>query len=530
VVVYQPAPAGELRQLWSGSSARPDHPDGASLPGPDVRPAVRGDYVVEGEAPGTVIEQWVERYADDPVLFVQEVLGADPDPWQADVMRAYAARERQISLRSGHGPGKTTVLAWVIDHQLLFRFPQKTVATAPTEAQLFDALFAEVKAWITKLPPRVQELLEVKSDRIELRAAKDESFFTVRTARAEKPEALAGVHSSGWVLLIGDEASGIAEVIFEAASGSMSGHNATTILAGNPVRTTGLFYDTHHKLRDKWRTFHISCLDSPRVSKQFVEDMRDRYGENSNAFRVRVLGEFPRAGDNTIIPIELIEQAMGSDVLPIAGAPSVWGLDVAYTGDDRTALVKRRGNAMLERPKWKRGLDPRQVAGWVKQEWDATVLSERPSEIMVDVIGFGAGVVARLQELQLPAVGINVANVPALTQGQYPNLRTELWFEARAWFTSRAVVIPQKLRNDDPVMEDFIEELAAQTYEPVTSGGKTAATAKKAMKKILGRSPDLADAFLLTFASSAGRALFGVSGTRTGSWGPPLRRLLKGVV
>jgi len=229
------------------------------------------------------MDDWVARYADDPVLFVREVYGADPDPWQHEVLAAYAkaiqlgapAVDRRISIRSGHGPGKTAVLAWICTHHATFRFPQKTVATAPTEIQLFDALFSEVKKWLSHMPPDIQKLFDVKSDRIDLRAAPSESFFTVRTSRAEKPEALAGVHSE-WVLLVADEASGIPEAIYEAASGSMSGHQAITILAGNPVRSTGLFYDTHHKLKKFWTTFHVSCMDSPRVAKDFVAEMQQR--------------------------------------------------------------------------------------------------------------------------------------------------------------------------------------------------------------------------------------------------------------
>ena len=95
------------------------------------------------------------------------------------------------------------------------------------------------------------------------------------------------------MLLLADEASGIPEAVFEAASGSMSGHNATTVLTGNPTRNTGFFYDTHTRLRDDWYTMHVSCVDSPRVSEDFVTDMQRRYGEDSPAYHVRVLGQLP---------------------------------------------------------------------------------------------------------------------------------------------------------------------------------------------------------------------------------------------
>ncbi len=203
---------------------------------------------------------FVERYAPDPVLMVREVFAAEPDPWQAEVLDAYGRGERRISIRSGHGVGKTTCLAWIVCHHLLCRFPQKTVCTAPTAPQLFNALAAEIKSWLKRLPAPLQQLFEIKAERIELIAAPEDSFVAFNTSRAETPEAMAGIHSDN-VLLIGDEASGIPEQIFEAAIGSMSGYSACTVLAGNPLRLTGLFHETHTKLRGLWRTWKVSCID-----------------------------------------------------------------------------------------------------------------------------------------------------------------------------------------------------------------------------------------------------------------------------
>ena len=99
-------------------------------------------------------------------------------------------------------------------HYLITRYPVKIVVTAPTSAQLFDALFAELKRWINECPVAIKELLEVKSDRVSLKAAPSEAFISCRTSRAETPEALQGVHSDN-VMLVCDEASGIPEAVFE---------------------------------------------------------------------------------------------------------------------------------------------------------------------------------------------------------------------------------------------------------------------------------------------------------------------------
>lgn len=182
------------------------------------------------------LQEFVLRYRDDPVLFVKEVLGAEPYDYQAEFLEAIANGERKMSVRSGHGTGKSTSASWAMLWFLLLRFPNKVVVTAPTSSQLFDALFAELKRWINELPPHLQQLLSVKSDRVELTSAASEAFISARTSRAETPEALAGVHSEN-VLLVVDEASGVPEKVFEAAAGSMSGHNATTLLLSNPTRS-----------------------------------------------------------------------------------------------------------------------------------------------------------------------------------------------------------------------------------------------------------------------------------------------------
>lgn len=457
--------------------------------------------------------EFLNLYRDDPVLFVREVLGVEPDGFQADLLRAVAAGDRRISVRSGHGVGKSTVASWAMLWYLLTRLPVKVVVTAPTTAQLFDALFAELKRWVAALPPVLNQLLDVKSDKIELRAAPAECFISARTSRAETPEALQGVHSEN-VMLVADEASGIPEPVFEAASGSMSGHSAVTLLLGNPVRSSGFFYDTHHKLADQWRTFHVSSLTSPRVSADFVADMASRYGEESNAYRIRVLGEFPRSDDDTLIPMELLELAKSRDVERIVKAPRVWGLDVARFGGDSSVLCERQANWVTEVRTW-RQLDLMQLCGAVKHEWDIRHEQDRPEEILVDVIGLGAGVADRLRELGLPARGINVSESPALA-GQFTNLRAELWSKAKSWLAARDCRLPDN--------ERLISELATVRYR-FTSSGKLQIESKDEMRKRGRGSPDVADAFVLTFASNAAIAAHGGQ-----SWGKALRRNVRGVV
>jgi len=431
---------------------------------------------------------------------------------------AIARGERRIAIRSGHGVGKTTTLAWAIVWWICTRFPQKTVCTAPTQDQLFDALAAETKTWLAKLPAAVRERFEILAESIFLKPtaenpqANEESFVSFRTSRPDKPEAMAGVHSKN-VLLIVDEASGVADEVYEAGSGSMSGDEAVTLLAGNPTRGVGYFFNCFNKNRAYWFKVHISCVGHPRIAKDFIDQIRNTYGEHSNAFRVRVLGEFPLADDDTIIPAHLIEAALDRAVTP-ANVREIWGLDVARFGSDSSALARRKGNVLLSVEE-KRGYDTMKLCGWVVNEYNALKPQDQPSEILVDVIGIGAGVVDRLRELGLPVRGINVSETPTIFDDRYLNHRAELWFKGREWFEQKDC----SLRGD----AETAEELKMQTYA-YSSNGKIKATPKSELEK----SPNRADAFLLTLDGESVSAIGGKSWRS--NWKKPLGRTIKGLV
>jgi phage terminase large subunit len=461
--------------------------------------------------------EWLRMYGPDSVRFVREVIGKEPYPDQIDLLRAYDRRDRRIAKRTGHGVGKSTCCAWMIVHQILWRYPQKTLVTAPSAPQLFDALAAEVKAVISRLPDIAKQLIEVQAEGLFLKSAPDESFVTFRTSRAEMPEAMAGIHSVN-TLLICDEASGIPDSVFDAMSGSLVDPFPTMVLIGNPVRTSGLFFDAFHDLSEMWTTFHTSCVGHPNVNAAELESKKQEYGEDSNRYRIRVLGEFPTGDEDTVIAHDLVMAALERDVEPLVVRP-IWGVDVARFGNDTSALAKRRGNTLDEPVKEKKGWDTMMVSGWIKSEWDATAPSERPSEIIVDVIGYGAGVCDRLLELGLPARGINVSEAQALVDHRYANYRAELWFTGQAWFAAKDC----NIRKD--------KALAAELIGPrfkYTSNGKILVESKDDMKKRGKPSPNKADAFLLTLASQA-VSLIGGSKHST-AWNQPMQRKIGGIV
>lgn len=432
------------------------------------------------------IQKWRK---EGPAYFARTELGATPTPQQEEAGKLLVEK-RKVSIRSGHGTGKTAFLAWCVIWFLSCRFPCKLPCTAPTGHQLSDVLWAEIAGWLRKLnerSPALGDQFEWTSEKVSLKSHPNESFAVARTARPERPEALQGFHSANLLFLL-DEASGIPESVFQVAEGALSTDGAYVVMAGNPTREDGYFFDSHHKMRERWGTLHWDGEESPLVSKDYIADMALKYGIDSSIYQIRVKGNFATAADG-VIPLHLCESAISRDVLPVTNAPIVWGLDVARFGDDGTALAKRQGNVQLEPIHEWYGKDLMQTVGMVKLQYDQA--SKKPATINVDVIGIGAGVVDRLVELGLPARGINVSESPAVVD-QYNRLRDELWFKSREWLEARDC----KLLPDD----GLIGELTTAKYS-VTSNGKLKVEGKDEMKKRGIKSPDKADAWNLTFAN-----------------------------
>jgi phage terminase large subunit len=430
----------------------------------------------------------------NPLLFVTDVLGVQPRPWQEEALKRFAVEDR-LAIRSGHGIGKTAFISWCILWFLLTHSPCKIPVTANSGDQLADVVWPELAHWYRKLPEALQSQLELQTQRLSLKAEPEEGFAVARTGSRERPEALQGFQSPNLLFVI-EEASGIHESVFEVAQGALASRGAKVLMPGNPTRTAGFFYDAFHKLRSRWSLMHVSSLDVPAATGH-VDDIIARYGNDSNVYRVRVLGDFPTSEDDVVIPLGLVEAALDRDVVPLAVKP-VWGVDVARYGDDRSALAKRQGNRLLETVQSWRNKDTMQTAGLVFEQYVECNDASRPVEILVDVIGMGAGVVDRLKELGAPVRGINVAEAPSVKE-RYRRLRDELWFAAREWFEARDVSMP-----DDA---GLISELTSVKYDVPGSQGKLVVESKDLMKRRLPEmgSPDLADAFILTFASGLAR-------------------------
>jgi phage terminase large subunit len=442
----------------------------------------------------TDVQKAVLRWRDGgPALFAQEVLGAKPTDQQWQASKAIV-KTRRVSIRSGHGTGKSTFMAWCVLWFLACYFPAKVPCTAPTSHQLEDVLWSEIAKWHRKMAetfPALAAQFEWSSGAFRMVSAKNESFAVARTSRPERPEALQGFHSEHILFLI-DEASGVSDNVFEVAEGALSTDGAFVVMAANPTRQSGYFFDSHHKMRSAWAALHWNGEDSPMVSRTYVENMEKKYGRHSPVFKVRVLGEFVGAADG-VISLELCEAARIREVDVVEAARIVWGVDVARFGDDSSALAKRRGNWQLEPVREWWGKDTMQTVGIIKAEWDKTHDTLKPAAINVDVIGIGSGVVDRLKELHLPVVGVNVAEAEspnANPEIQFNRLRDELWWKGREWLERRDC----RLADDD----ETVGELTTPTYS-ILSNGRIQVERKDDMKKRGVKSPNRADAWLLTF-------------------------------
>uniref|UniRef100_A0A831TG64 Terminase B n=1 Tax=Thermorudis peleae TaxID=1382356 RepID=A0A831TG64_9BACT len=441
----------------------------------------------------TKLELAIDHYADRPVEFVEDLIGATPDPWQAAALDALA-RGKSVAVRSGHGVGKTALAAWAVIWKLAC-FPHARVpATAPTQHQLLDILWPEIAKWIERSP--IRSLFEVTATRIALRGAEKSWFAVARSSN--QPERLAGYHADH-LLYVVDEASGIPDYTWEVIDGARTTSGAVVLAVGNPTRRSGGFYQAFHRHRAFWETFHVSAEDSPRVSRDWVAEMAAKWGCDSDVYRVRVLGEFPLGSDDTLIPLELVEAAVERDVPP--GGPVEIGVDVARYGSSETVICARQGLRAL----WLLAYRQRavtEVVGLVVQAV-RRLRDETGTErvrVKVDDTGVGGGVTDGLRELERE---LPIEVVPVTFAGggddHYADFPSLLWGTLRTLFEQGSISIP---RDDD-----LIGQLATRRYT-VDSRGRIRIESKEQLRARGLPSPDRADALALAFWAPTQRPVF----------------------
>src|SRR3990167_3904303 len=270
------------------------------------------------------------------------VLGQHITWQQTQVLEAIEAGKNRISVRSGNGIGKDALLSWLIHWYLFTHYRAQIGCTAPSADQLYDVLWKELSVWNQKLPETIKKSFEWTTDRYRLAEAPEIRGAIARTARRETPESFAGLHGK-YVCLLGDEASAIDDAIFSAGEGALTGENTLVVLVWNPTRLEGFFYETHTKFKDRWTIFAFNGEESPIVRRDFVEETIAKYGRESDEFRWKVQGEFPKAeGMDLKGWMPLLSEAELKFCPDVGSFKSpALGIDPSGEGSNKTAMVVR---------------------------------------------------------------------------------------------------------------------------------------------------------------------------------------------
>lgn len=331
--------------------------------------------------------------------------------------------------------------------------------------------------------PLFRDSIEVLS--MGIRFSNGNEMFAKATS-ADRPEAVAGIHSKNLCFCV-DEASGIDDVIFETLMGALTEENFLFVMASNPTRVTGHFYNSHTKLRDQFQCLHFSSLESENVTNDaFAKMIESDYGIDSDVYRVRVLGEFPQQNAAGLFPLQLIEEAMERHkTADTTGVRSI-GVDVAGFGNDASAVAIRKG-MRIDEIRLFRNMDTQalaSVAGNISEEVRATA-------VFVDAIGIGAGVFDTLKRNKPSGARVinSHAGKSALDPDTFFNKRAEMYFDLKKWLQDGGALPPD---------EQLKEELLAIDYQ-YTTAGKMQLISKDIIRELIGRSPDKADACAFNF-------------------------------
>lgn len=424
----------------------------------------------------------VLSWRSDAALFVTDQFAVTPSPQQLKLLSSASAPGAHVAVKSGHGTGKTTALAWLILWGVTCFDDVKVPCTAPTAHQLKDTLWPEVEKWRSRMLEPWKSAIKITQEKVELTGTTN--FAVARTGRKENPEALQGFHADNLFFLI-DEASGIDDKVFEVARGALSTASSRVIMAANPTRTTGYFYRAFHRNRDAWDLMTFSCTESPHVDPNYIKEMREEYGEDSDIYKVRVLGEFPSGGDLQFIPASVADAAMKRYYRPemYDFAPIVLGVDVAWFGGDKSVIFLRQG--LHSRILFvMQGCEIATLAGLVADFEDKL----HADAVFIDATGVGAGVVSNLRYMNRQPFAVMLGG--GSTAKECMNKRAECWWHMKAWLKDGQIPDDERLKD----------ELCAPDYA-YDMQGRVKIERKEDMKSRGLASPDLADALALTFAA-----------------------------
>jgi hypothetical protein len=460
---------------------------------------------------------WAPAIKDNPLAFVMFAFPwgqpgtplehfKGPRKWQREVLQTIADHITQNkgkldfntlrhAVSSGRGIGKSALVSWITIWMLSTRIGSTTIISANSESQLRSVTWAEITKWLATainshwFEVSATRLMPAKwlTELVERDLKKGTRYWGVegRLWSAENPDAYAGVHNFDGVLVVFDEASGIDDSIWAVTSGFFTENtpNRFWMAFSNPRRNTGYFYEAFNSKREFWTTKVVDARTVEGTDKQVYQQIIDEYGADSSQAHVEVYGQFPSEGDDQFISANLVDEAMKRPKYQDQSAPIVIGVDPARFGADATVIAVRQGRDIIAIQRH-RGDDTMTVVGHVID----AIEQHRPTLVVIDEGGLGAGIVDRLKEQRYKVKGINFGN-KSTNPIMYGNKRAEMWGKMKDWLKTASIPLDRFLKTD----------LISPMMKP-DSKGTIFLESKKDMKARGLASPDAADAICVTFA------------------------------
>lgn len=401
------------------------------------------------------------------------------------------------AVASGHGPGKSTLVAWIVMWAMSTREDTRGVVTASTDTQLRTKTWPEIAKWhrlaLNAFMFTVTATAIYSNDK-----GREKTWRCDIVPWSENnTEAFAGLHNKGKRLfLLFDEASAIVDKIWEVAEGALTDENTQIIwLAfGNPTKNTGRFRECFGRFKHRWTRLNLDTRTVEGVNQRQIKQWIDDWGEDSDFVKVRVRGEFPSMGDRQFISSADVGAARKREPISHMNDPVVMGVDVARFGSNESVIAVRKGrDARTYAWKKYRALSTVQLAARIVEY--ARQLSA--DAVFIDGGGVGGGVVDHCRHLGLDVFDVQFGGAADRggldDQGaggeKYANKRAEMYGTMRAWMKGGAI-------PDDADLED---ELCSPEYA-FNKRDEIQLESKEDMLKRGLASPDKADALALTFA------------------------------
>lgn len=443
------------------------------------------------------VKSKLTAYQTDPTLFFKEILG-NTNHWdkQIEVARS-VAKHRRTTVKSGHATGKSyndaDIALW-----FLYCFPNSIVlTTAPTWRQVEKVIWGEIAAhWYGSKVTLGGRILETE---IKLGPKWYAMGFSSDTR-----DAFQGFHADH-ILIIVDEPSGVENETAEQIESLMANEHARLLYNGNPIRRLGFFYDSFQS--DSFNKITISCLDSPNVkagktlipglvTKAWVEERREEWGEDSAIFQSRVLGEFPMEEEDVLILLAWVNDSnvrWSRNVGKKLEGPIKIGCDVARFGKNKTVFVVRHGKRVMEIISYN-GYDLMHTVGVACQ----LIKKYDPDDFIIDDNGVGGGVTDRLRQMKreklasFKKITAIIAGMEAQDKAKYQNRKSELAWRVREAFRLNELDVPEH--------ERLMFECSHQYYDTTAEDSKIRVMSKSMLKKKKIESPDFFDSLSLTYA------------------------------